>query len=104
MERYECTLEFNQCDVRNALALDGIFEQFKPDAVIHFAGLKAIGESVAEPARYYDVNVEEMLSLLCDGMQAANIVFSSSATVYGQPEYLPWTKSSFKPDQSLWSN
>ena len=84
-------LEFNQCDVRNALALDGIFEQFKPDAVIHFAGLKAIGESVAEPARYYDVNVGGTASLLgaMERAGCANIVFSSSATVYGQPEYLP---------------
>ena len=58
------TLEFSQCDVKDADALDGIFDQFKPDAVIHFAGLKAVGESVAEPARYYDVNVGGTATLL----------------------------------------
>jgi len=86
-----CTLEFSQCDVRDAQALDRIFDQFKPDAVIHFAGLKAVGESVAEPARYYDVNVGGTATLL-GAMERAgcnNIVFSSSATVYGEPQYLP---------------
>ena len=85
------TLDFNQCDVRDAQALDWIFDEFKPDAVIHFAGLKAIGESVAEPARYYDVNVGGTATLL-GAMERAgcvNIVFSSSATVYGEPKYLP---------------
>jgi UDP-glucose 4-epimerase len=85
------TLEFSQCDVRDAHALDGIFDQFKPDAVIHFAGLKAVGESVAEPARYYDVNVGGTATLLgaMERAGCANIVFSSSATVYGEPQYLP---------------
>ena len=85
------TLEFSQCDVRDTLALNKIFDQFEPDAVIHFAGLKAVGESIAEPARYYDVNVGGTATLLgvmersgCD-----NFVFSSSATVYGEPQYLP---------------
>ena len=84
-------LEFNQCDVRDAQALDRIFHQFEPNSVIHFAGLKAVGESVAEPARYYDVNVGGTATLL-GAMQRAgcvNIVFSSSATVYGEPQYLP---------------
>lgn len=85
------SLEFRQCDVRDAQALDGIFDQFKPDAVIHFAGLKAVGESVAEPARYYDVNVGGTAILLgaMERAGCANIVFSSSATVYGEPQYLP---------------
>ena len=85
------TLEFSQCDVRDAHALDGIFDQFKPDAVIHFAGLKAVGESVTEPARYYDVNVGGTATLLgaMERAGCANIVFSSSATVYGKPQYLP---------------
>ena len=84
-------LAFRQCDVRDAIALDGIFEHFKPDAVIHFAGLKAVGESVAEPARYYDVNVGGTATLLgaMERGGCANIVFSSSATVYGEPQYLP---------------
>ena len=85
------TLEFSRCDVRDAHALDGIFDQFKPDAVIHFAGLKAVGESVTEPARYYDVNVGGTATLLgaMERAGCANIVFSSSATVYGEPQYLP---------------
>lgn len=85
------TLEFSQCDVKDADALDRIFYQFKPDAVIHFAGLKSINESAAEPARYYDVNVGGTATLL-GAMERAccmNIVFSSSATVYGEPQYLP---------------
>ncbi len=89
------SLEFSQCDVRDAYALDEIFEQFNPDAVIHFAGLKAVGESFAEPARYYDVNVGGTAVLL-SAMQRAgcmNIVFSSSATVYGEPQYLPCDES-----------
>ena len=85
------TLKFTHCDVRDAHALDRIFDQCKPDAVIHFAGLKAVGESVTEPARYYDVNVGGTATLL-GAMERAgctNIVFSSSATVYGEPKYLP---------------
>ena len=85
------TLLFGRCDVRDAQALDGIFDQFEPDAVIHFAGLKAVGDSVAEPARYYDVNVGGTAILLgaMERAGCANIVFSSSATVYGEPEYFP---------------
>ena len=85
------TLESSQCDVRDADALDRIFDQFKPDAVIHFAGLKAVGESVADPSRYYDVNVGGTAVLLgaMERSGCANIVFSSSATVYGEPQYLP---------------
>jgi UDP-glucose 4-epimerase len=85
------TLQFSQCDVRDAHALDEVFDKFKPDAVIHFAGLKAVGESVAEPARYYDVNVSGTATLLgaMERAGCANIVFSSSATVYGEPQYLP---------------
>ena len=85
------SLEFSYGDVRDADVLDEIFDQFKPDAVIHFAGLKAVGESVAEPARYYDVNVGGTATLLgsMERASCANIVFSSSATVYGEPQHLP---------------
>lgn len=84
-------LEFKYCDVRDSDVLDEIFNQFKPDAVVHFAGLKAVAESVAEPARYYDVNVGGTATLLgsMERANCANIVFSSSATVYGEPQYLP---------------
>lgn len=84
-------LEFSQTDVRDAQALNRLFDRFKPDAVIHFAGLKVIGDSVAEPATYYDVNVGGTATLLKAMEQSGclNIVFSSSATVYGEPQYLP---------------
>lgn len=85
------TLEFSQCDVRDAIALNKMFDQFEPDSVIHFAGLKAVGESVSQPALYYDVNVGGTAALLgaMERVGCANIVFSSSATVYGEPQYLP---------------
>lgn len=84
-------LGFAECDVRDEKALGEVFAAFKPEAVIHFAGLKAVGESVAEPAHYYDVNVGGTAVLL-GAMERAGcqgIVFSSSATVYGEPQYLP---------------
>jgi len=85
-------LQFTNADIRDANALDNIFNTFKPEAVIHFAGLKAVGESVAKPLMYYDVNVSGSVSLLTAMSKAGcnNIVFSSSATVYGKPKYLPY--------------
>ena len=84
-------LAFTECDVRDVNSLDRVFAQFQPDAVIHFAGLKAVGESSAKPALYYDVNVGGTATLLGAMERAScdNIVFSSSATVYGEPKYLP---------------
>ncbi len=89
------SLGFAKADVRDGKALNLVFDEFKPDAVIHFAGLKAVGESVAEPLRYYDVNVRGSVSLLeaMDRAGCTNIVFSSSATVYGEPEYLPYDET-----------
>ena len=85
-------LQFINADIRDLGALDKIFNTFKPNAVVHFAGLKAVGESVADPLRYYDVNVGGTISLLTAMSKAEcnNIVFSSSATVYGKPKYLPY--------------
>ena len=85
-------LQFTNADIRDANALDNIFNIFKPEAVIHFAGLKAVGESVANPLKYYEVNVGGSVSLLSAMSKAEcnNIVFSSSATVYGKPKYLPY--------------
>ena len=85
-------LQFTNADIRDANALDNIFNTFKPEAVIHFAGLKAVGESVANPLKYYEVNVGGSVSLLTAMSKAEcnNIVFSSSATVYGNPQYLPY--------------
>lgn len=72
-----------------------MFAKFTPDAVIHFAGLKSVGESVATPLKYYNVNVFGSTSLL-EAMERAgcmNLVFSSSATVYGAPDYLPYDEN-----------
>jgi UDP-glucose 4-epimerase len=82
--------------VRSASALDAIFQEHTIEGVIHFAGLKAVGESVAQPVRYFDNNVGSTLALL-QAMDRANvrrIVFSSSATVYGDPQQVPITESS----------
>jgi UDP-glucose 4-epimerase len=88
----DCELQFMNADIRDSNALDKIFNTFKPDSVIHFAGLKAVGESAADPIKYYDVNVGGSISLLkaMSKAECNNIVFSSSATVYGKPEYLPY--------------
>ncbi|MDB9696546.1 UDP-glucose 4-epimerase GalE [Amylibacter sp.] len=85
-------LQFMNADIRDSDALDVIFNTFKPEALIHFAGLKAVGESVSDPLIYYDVNVGGTISLLRAMSKAgcSNIVFSSSATVYGKPQYLPY--------------
>ena len=80
-----------EADVCDKAALEKIFEAERPDAVIHFAGLKAVGESVAKPLMYYRNNLDSTLALL-ETMKkygCTRIVFSSSATVYGQPEILP---------------
>lgn len=79
------------CDVRDRLTLEGIFAAHKIDWVIHFAGLKAVGESVEKPLEYYDNNLGSTIVLL-ETMRkfgVKKIVFSSSATVYGTPERLP---------------
>ena len=84
-------VEFIKGDVRDRTLLDGIFSSRKIDWVIHFAGLKAVGESCAKPIEYYDNNLCGTLVLL-DAMRThgcKKIVFSSSATVYGTPERLP---------------
>ncbi len=82
---------FYENDVRDAAAMELIFSAHDIDWVIHFAGLKAVGESVREPIEYYDNNLVSTLVLL-QTMKRHNvkrIVFSSSATVYGEPERLP---------------
>ena len=82
-------------DVRDRTALDAIFADFRPDAVIHFAGLKAVGESEEKPLDYYAVNVSGTLTLLraMDQAGCKRIIFSSSATVYGAPDYLPYDEA-----------
>ena len=82
---------FVEADIRDRAALEAAFAAHRPEAVIHFAGLKAVGESVAQPLRYYDNNVsgsvvlfETMAKFAC-----TSLVFSSSATVYGDPASVP---------------
>lgn len=78
-------------DIRDRAALEHVIHDNGVEAVMHFAGLKAVGEAVAKPLIYYDNNVRGTLSLV-EAMAACNVktlVFSSSATVYGQPQYLP---------------
>lgn len=88
------SIEFYQIDVLDRQELRRIFRQHQIHAVIHFAGLKAVGESVEKPVAYYQNNICGTLSL-CQVMQehaVCNIVFSSSATVYGDPASLPITE------------
>jgi UDP-glucose 4-epimerase len=82
---------FVQGDVRDRACLDRIFHEHAITAVLHFAGLKAVGESVDQPLQYYDNNVTGSLVLLAAMQQAgvSNLVFSSSATVYGDPVSVP---------------
>jgi UDP-glucose 4-epimerase len=90
------TIPFHEIDIRDADALDTIFTSTAFDAVIHFAGLKAVGESVEKPLEYYDNNIRSSLVLL-DIMKkhgVKKLVFSSSATVYGEPESLPLLETS----------
>ncbi|MEA3487507.1 MAG: UDP-glucose 4-epimerase GalE [Thermodesulfobacteriota bacterium] len=84
-------LEFHKVDLLDGDALSRVFEGTAVDAVIHFAGLKAVGESVSMPLRYYHNNVTGTLHL-CETMRehgVSKIVFSSSATVYGDPHTVP---------------
>ncbi len=87
-------LVFHQADLRDKGELEKIFRRDKVDAVIHFAGLKAVGESTKMPLEYYQNNVTGTL-VLCEVMRASGvktIVFSSSATVYGNPKTVPITE------------
>ncbi|MER1997786.1 MAG: UDP-glucose 4-epimerase GalE [Arthrobacter sp.] len=85
------TAAFVQADLLDPQALEAIFTEHSPEAVIHFAGLKAVGESVAKPLHYYRNNVAGTLNLLAamDRHDVRTIVFSSSATVYGASEEVP---------------
>lgn len=87
-------ISFYEGDVRDREVLNRIFNAHDIVAVIHFAGLKAVGESVAKPLEYYSNNIDSTL-VLCDVMrkhQVKTLVFSSSATVYGTPEKMPLTE------------
>ena len=88
------TLKFYEVDILDREGLTKVFEAEQIDSVIHFAGLKAVGESVAKPLEYYHNNITGTL-VLCDVMRShgvKSIVFSSSATVYGTPAFVPITE------------
>ena len=87
-------LTFYEADIRDREALEAIFAKENVDAVIHFAGLKAVGESVVKPLEYYENNIAGTVNL-CFAMRkynVKNIIFSSSATVYGDPAQIPITE------------
>lgn len=89
-------IPFYQVDICDKAAVDKIFNEHSFDAAIHFAGLKSVGESVSKPLEYYRNNLDSTLSLL-EVMQSYSVkklVFSSSATVYGEPEKLPLDEES----------
>ena len=88
------SVPFYKADILDREALNAIFEKEKIDSCIHFAGLKAVGESVAKPWEYYENNIAGTLTLV-DVMRkhgVKNIIFSSSATVYGDPAIIPITE------------
>jgi len=87
-------IPFHKVDIRDRKGLDKVLEQYSFDACIHFAGLKAVGESVSMPIEYYENNISGTL-VLVQAMRdhgVKNIIFSSSATVYGNPEIIPITE------------
>lgn len=86
------TLTFIEGDIRDAAVLDMLFQQHQIDAVIHFAGLKAVGESQKIPLTYFDYNITGTLSLVqaMERAQVQRLVFSSSATVYGEENSAPY--------------
>lgn len=89
------TVKFYQGDILDVVILKRVFAENKIKSVMHFAGLKAVGESVSQPAKYYMNNVTGSLLLLQEMKNAGvwNLVFSSSATVYGDPECIPITEN-----------
>jgi UDP-glucose 4-epimerase len=87
-------IPFYNGDINDVSDLNDVFEKHKIDAVIHFAGLKAVGESVKLPWMYYNNNISGTLKLLyvMELNGCRNIIFSSSATVYGEPDKMPITE------------
>ena len=89
-------IPFVKMDFCDAAAVDRLFSEFRIDAVIHFAAFKAVGESVSEPVMYYKNNLESFLNVIeaAKTHGGCNVLFSSSATVYGEPDELPVTEQS----------
>ena len=100
-------IEFIRLDLRNYEAVSQLFKSHKFDAIIHFAASKAVGESMQIPLHYYRNNIQSLLNLLelMDVHDVPNMVFSSSCTVYGQPDKLPVTEQTpYKPAESTYGN
>ena len=98
---------FKQQDLRDLSALRQIISTEKPDSIIHFGAKKAVGESVEKPNLYYDINLNSTLNILkvMAEFNVPNLVFSSSCTVYGQPDKLPVTEQTpSKPAESPYGN
>ena len=92
-----CHIPFYRVDIRDRSGLNAVLDEQPVDVCIHFAGLKAVGESVSLPWEYYENNINGTL-VLVDVLRkhgCKNIIFSSSATVYGDPELIPITESKF---------
>ena len=91
-----------EADVCDSAAVDKIFSENKIDAVIHFAGLKAVGESVEKPLMYYRNNIDSTLTLLevMKKYRVNNFIFSSSATVYGVPKTVPLVETMLRLDEA----
>jgi len=87
-------LALYELDVADAAGVDRLFRESRPDAVVHLAGFKAVGESVSNPLKYYRNNLDCTLTLLetMETHGVKELIFSSSATVYGAPESLPYTE------------
>lgn len=96
----DARLKFYNVDILDKKALEGVFDDNDIDAIIHFAGLKAVGESVQKPLEYYRNNISGTLVLVDVACEhgVKNIIFSSSATVYGDPDSVPLTEMSPKHD------
>lgn len=96
-----------QHDCNDKTLLKQVFEQEKIEGVIHFAAFKAVGESMAQPLKYYHNNLGSLITLLRAMMESGvkNLIFSSSCTVYGQPDKLPVTEQTpVKPAESVYGN
>ncbi|MFY0627924.1 MAG: UDP-glucose 4-epimerase GalE [Reichenbachiella sp.] len=99
--------ELTVLDLKNSLAIENLFSKHTFDAVIHFAASKSVGESAVDPLLYYNNNLQGMVNLISQMKEknVKNIVFSSSCTVYGQPEILPVTEQTpIRPAESPYGN
>ena len=93
-------VKFYQGDVQDLTLLEKIFKEESPEAIIHFAGYKAVGESVSKPLEYYDNNLSSTLALLkmMRKYHCLNFVFSSSATIYGVPDHVPLSETDLRKE------